>query len=57
MKLDNYNTQSNHDTQTVLFQARQLMSANRQRTQQRAKSMLTRVAADLKIIDYSARYR
>ena len=51
MKLDNYNTQSNHDTQTVLSQARQLMSADRQKTQQRAKSMLTRVAADLKIID------
>jgi hypothetical protein len=51
MKLDNYNTQSNQDTQTVPPQARQLMSANRQRTQQRAKSMLTRVAAELKIID------
>jgi hypothetical protein len=51
MKLDNYNTQSNHDTQMVPSQARQLMSAERQRTQQRAKSMLARVAADLKIID------
>jgi len=51
MKLDNYNTLFNHGPQTVFHQARQLMSADRQRTQQRAKSMLTRVAADLKIID------
>jgi hypothetical protein len=50
MELTNYDIQNDNNLQTVSGQARSLMSASRHRTQQRVKSMLTRAAADLKIV-------
>ena len=50
MELTNYDIQNEHNLQTVSSQARSLMSASRHRTQQRVKSMLTRVAANLKVV-------